>query len=48
MLIVLLTFHLQVGSYKDITVESLALFHMLEPRIGELYHDSTDKLIQMM
>lgn len=27
---------LQVGSYKDITVESMALFHMLEPRIGEI------------
>lgn len=36
---------LQVGSYKDITVESMALFHMLEPRIGEiikLYFSHTD------
>ncbi|KAI4888705.1 hypothetical protein NFI96_004808 [Prochilodus magdalenae] len=27
-----------VGSYKDITVESLALFYLLEPRIGTTSH----------
>ncbi|KAG9333614.1 hypothetical protein JZ751_010830 [Albula glossodonta] len=29
----MICFPLQVGSYKDITVESMALFHMVEPRI---------------
>lgn len=31
---IVLNVSLQVGSYKDITEESVSLFHMLEPRIG--------------
>ncbi|XP_069062302.1 NADH dehydrogenase [ubiquinone] 1 alpha subcomplex assembly factor 3 [Pleurodeles waltl] len=33
-----------VGSYKDITEESLALFHMLEPRIEILVVGTGDKV----
>lgn len=40
-----LSFSLQVGSYKDITEESVSLFHMLEPRIGNRYFQ---KMMMMM